>query len=298
MDKLAAMATFVRIAEKGSLTRAAESLNVSLPAVVRHLAALERHLGVRLANRTTRRLQLTEEGRQFLARSIAVLSAVEDAEFALRSGQATPQGRLCVTAPELFGRYYVVPVVNRYMAQFPGVTINLHLLDRVMNLVDEAVDVGVRIGHLPDSSLVGVLVGHVRRVVCASPEYLQRHGTPRSPEEMRKHRRINFTALAPVSEWHFRRGRRQVSVSLAGADYCNQVDAALELCASGLGFGMFLSYQVRRLEIAGRLERVLERFEPAPLPVHVVYPHSRLLSTRVRTFADACIESLRQSQFD
>ena len=298
MDKLAAMATFVRVAEKGSLTRAAESLSTSLPSVVRSLAALERHLGVRLANRTTRRLQLTEEGRQFLERSLAVLSAVEDAEHSMRSGQAIPQGRLSVTAPELFGRFHVVPIVNRFIAMYPGVTIDLRLVDRVANLVDEGLDVGIRIGHLPDSSLVGVSVGHVRRVVCASPDYLQGHGRPRVPEELRAHRRVNFTALAPVGEWHFRRGKHQVSVPLIGAHFCNQVDAALELCASGLGLGMFLSYQVRRFEATGKLVRVLERFEPLPLPVHVVYPHSRLLSTRVRAFVDACVETLRQSKFD
>ena len=297
MDKLSAMATFVRIVERGSLTAAAEALDTSLPSVVRTLASLERHLGVRLLNRTTRRIHLTDEGRQYLEHCRVILAAVDESEVTLASRKAEPQGRLAITASVLFGRRHVVPIVSEFIARHPGVYVDLLLLDRVVNLIEEGLDVGVRIGRLADSSLVAIPVGHVRRVICASPRYLRRHRTPRAPQELRVHRCISFTAVTPGNEWHFSVGGRDQAIPITRVMSCNQVDAAIEACVNGLGLGMFLSYQVAPYRASRMLRYVLEDFEPPPLPVQLVYPHSKLLSTTVRAFVDVCVNTLRQTSF-
>lgn len=297
MDKLSAMAAFVRIVERGSLTAAAAALDTSLPSVVRTLASLERHLGVRLLNRTTRRIHLTDEGQQYIEHCRVILAAVDEAEVTLASRKAEPQGRLAVTASVLFGRRYVAPIVSEFIALHPGVYVDLLLLDRVVNLLEEGLDLGVRIGRLADSSLVAIPVGHVRRVVCASPRYLRRHGTPRSPQDLRAHRCVSFAAVTPASEWHFSSGGRDLAIPVTRAMSCNQVDAALEACAQGLGLGMFLSYQVAPYRASKKLRYVLEDCEPPPLPVQLIYPHSKLLSSTVRAFIDVCVNTLRQTSF-
>ena len=298
MDKLHAMTTFVRIVDKGTLTAAAADLDSSVPSVVRTLAALERALGVRLLNRTTRRLHLTDEGAQYLERCRAILSAVHDSEAALTSQQTAPTGRLSVTASVLFGRLYVAPIANDFIRRHPGITAELLFVDRVVNLVDEGIDVAVRIGHLRDSSLVAIPVGEVRRVICASPAYLSRHGVPRTPKDIALHRCVRHIGLAPRSEWHFRVGRRDVAISVNAVVTCNEIDSALNACTSGLGLGMFLSYQTAPARRSGDLKYVLEDCEVEALPVSVIYPHSRLVSTRVRTFVDECVKRLRETAFD
>jgi len=298
MDKLLAMTTFVRIMEKGSLTAAAATLDTSLPSVVRSLAALERHLGVRLLNRTTRSIHLTEEGAQYLERCRGILSAMQDAEASVVSGQAEPQGRLAVTASIVFGRRYVAQIVSEFLRRHPNVNAELLLVDRVVNLIEEGFDVAVRIGHLSDSSLVATQVGQVRRVVCATPQYLRRYGVPRTPEDLRKHRCIRHVGTSPRNEWQFQMGRRRVAIPITCLITCNDFDCALSACTDGLGHGMFLSYQVASYIKSGMLRYVLEKFETEPLPVQVVYAHSRLLSSKVRAFADACVRTLRGVPFD
>ena len=298
MDKLLAMKGFVRIVEKGSLTAAAADLGTSLPSVVRALAGLERDLGVTLLNRTTRRIHLTDEGRQYLEHCRSILGQVRDAEAALTSRRARPQGRLVVTASVMFGRRHVAPIVNELVGAYPEVTAELLFVDRMVSLVEEGVDAAVRIGHLSDSSLVAIPVGEVRRVVCASTAYLRRHGTPRRPADIREHRCIRFTGVAPRSEWPFRVDGRATAAPIASVLTCNQVDAAVDACTEGLGLASFLSYMVAPLRRAGKLKYVLEEFEIDPLPVHVVYPHSRLLSANVRAFVDLCVVRLRKSEFD
>jgi DNA-binding transcriptional LysR family regulator len=296
VDKLQAIASFVRIVDRGSLTAAAADLGVSLPSMVRTLASLERELGVTLLNRTTRRIHLTDDGRQYLEHCRTILGQVQEAEATLHSRRTTPHGRLVVTASVLFGRRYIAPIVNEFVQRYPGVAAELLFVDRVVNLVEEGLDAAVRIGHLGDSSLVAIPVGEVRRVVCASPAYLRSHGTPRRPEDIRAHRCVRFTGLAPRAEWTFRASPRKVAITSVLT--CNQVDAAIEACASGLGLGSFLSYMVAPLMRAGRLKYVLEEFETEPLPVQFLYPHSRILSPTVRAFADACVKKLRQTRFD
>ena len=292
------MATFVRIVEKGSLTAAATVLDTSLPSVVRTLAALERELGVRLLNRTTRRIHLTDEGAQYLERCRTILSAVQESEAAFTAAGAEPHGRLAVTASVLFGRRYVAPIVSGFLRRYPKVTAELLFADRLVNLVEEGIDVAVRIGHLRDSLLVAIPVGRVRRVVCASPEYLRRCGTPRTPQDVREHACVRHTGLAPRSDWSFKSGRKTLSVPLNVVISSNDIDSSLDACLAGHGLGVFLSYQTAPYRNEKRLRYVLEDFEPEPLPVQVVYPHARLVTGKVRAFVDQCVATLRQVAFD
>jgi DNA-binding transcriptional LysR family regulator len=281
MDKLRAMETFVRIVERGSLTAAADVLDTSLPSVVRALAALEAKLDVRLLNRTTRRIALTDEGREYYERCRRVLAEVDEAEAALSARRAAPKGRLRVTAPVMLGRLHVAPLANEFLARHAALQLELVLLDRVVDLLEEGVDVAVRIGRLPDSSLVAVPVGHTRRVLCASPAYLKRAGAPKSPADLARHRFVSFTGLASAQEG------KPVLAS-------NQIDVALDACLAGVGIGEFLCYQVQALLAAGKLKRVRTDPEPTALPIQVVYPHARLLSTNLRAFVDWTVPRLRR----
>lgn len=297
MDKLRAMEIFVRIAEAGSLTAAAGVLDISLTSVVRSLATLEGALGTRLLNRTTRRIALTDEGLEYFERCRRVLAEVEEAESALSARQAKPVGKLAITAPVMFGRLHVGPVVADFLIAYPAVHAELMLFDRVVDLLEEGMDAAIRIGHLRDSSLVAVPLGTTRRVICASPDYLLRAGTPDRPADLARHRCLRFLGVASGSEWEFSDGgaeRITTRVPIKGILTTNQIDIALDACVKGLGCGAFLDYQVRGALAAGSLQRVLQDFEPAPIPVHVVYPHSRLLSSRVRSFVDWAVPRLRQ----
>jgi len=298
VDKLRAMAAFVQIVDKGSLTAAADGLDTSLPSVVRTLASLERYLGVRLLNRTTRRLHLTDEGAQFLERCRIILSGVQEAEAALTARQAEPQGRLAITAPVVFGRRYVTPIVNDFVHRYPNVTVDLLLVDRYANLVEEGLDAAFRVAQLTDSSLVAIPVGRARRVVCATPDYLRRHGTPRAPQDLARHRCVGYTGLGSPNEWQFRMGRRNAAIPITSVMTCNDVDSALDACINGLGLGMFFSYQVVPHRMTGQLQYVLEEFENEPRPIQVVYPHSKLLSPKVRLFIDECVKKFREVKFD
>lgn len=286
MDKLTAMRAFVASVDHGSLTAGGEALDRSGPAMVRSLAALERELGVRLLRRTTRKMSLTEAGRSYLVRCRRILADVEEAEQSLTSEQVEPRGRIRATAPVLFGQLHVAPAVMAFVRRFEQVEVDLLLLDRVVNLIDEGIDVALRIGHLPDSSLVAVQVGHVRRVVCAAPELLAETGVPEDPRELAGARCVGFRGLTPASTWHFRESGRDLAVNIVTPFSCNQAAAAVEACAEGLGFGMFLSYQVEALVRAGQLRVVLDAFEPERLPVSVVYSDARWMSARLRSFVD------------
>ncbi|MBX3654754.1 MAG: LysR family transcriptional regulator [Ramlibacter sp.] len=292
MDRLRAMQTFVQIAERGSLTAAARALESSLPAVVRSLAAFESHLGVRLFNRTTRRISLTEEGRRHLDSCRQLLSAVDDAETALTAGARAPAGHLRVTAPVLFGQMYVAPAVTRFVQKYPGMHCSLVLLDRVVNLLEEGIDVGIRIGPLEDSSLVAQPLGRIRRVVVASPAFLRRQGTPAHPRDLMEANCVRM-AFGPPTWGPFHEGGKSFRLAVSGNLDFNHVWPAVQACADGAGFGMFLSYQVAPLVQQKRLRIVLERFEQPPRPISVIYPHARLLPVRTRAFIDWMRDELK-----
>jgi DNA-binding transcriptional LysR family regulator len=285
MDLIRAMRTFVEIADRGSLTAAARVLDSSLPAVVRTLAALEAHLGVRLINRTTRRLALTDEGRSYLESARAVLAAVADGENALKEDAAEPAGPITITAPVLFGQMYVAPVLTRFALKHSGVKLRVLLHDRVVNLLEESVDLAVRIGELQDSNVVAQALGSVRRVVVASPALLAARGQPRHPDALRDAPCVRVIGDARGA-WSFQVGKRTLQVPVRGNLEFNHIAPAVEACAAGAGFGLFLSYQVRPHVAAKTLKVVLREFEPPPKPVNVVYPHARLLPGRTRLLID------------
>jgi DNA-binding transcriptional LysR family regulator len=285
VDKLKAMTTFVHIADGGSLTAAASALELSLPAVVRSLAALEHELGVRLVNRTTRRLALTAEGQEYLARCRTVLTAVEDAEAALAVGDVEPRGQLSITAPVLFGQFFVAPAVTRFVQHHTQVRVSMQLLDRVVNLHEEQIDVGVRIGVLADSQLVAWRTGAVRRVVVASPSHLRKFGTPRHPRELAEANCVRFHG--PSGPWWvFHEDGKRIEVTVRGNLEFNHVAPAADACIAGVGFAMFNSYQVAQAILDKRLRIVLEAFEPPPQPIHVVVPHARLLPRRTELLVE------------
>jgi DNA-binding transcriptional LysR family regulator len=293
MDKLRAMQSFTRIVERGSLTAAAESLRVSLPSMVRSLAALEAGLGVRLINRTTRRMALTNEGREYYDCCKRVLAEVEHAESELTARHAAPRGRLRVTASVMLGSMHVAPVLNAFAARHPAVNAELLLVDQPLDLVAEGIDLAVRIGRLPDSALVAIPVGIARRMLCASPAYLRRSGTPSSPEELGAHRCVASSGAARAYQWHLGAGKQARPVKVRPAFTSNQIGAAIDAATSGLGIGQFLDYQVQALVASGRLKRILVDFEPPPQPINVVHTHARLPSPNVRAFIDWAVPRLR-----
>jgi DNA-binding transcriptional LysR family regulator len=262
------------------------------------LAALEHHLGVPLLRRTTRRIHLMDEGAQYIEQCRLILSAIQEAEDALVSRRRDLKGNFTATAPVQFGRRYVSPFLAEFLMRHPGLTADLLLLNRVANPVEEGVDVAVRIAHLKDWSLVAIPVGHVRRVACASAAYLDRHGTPQVPNDIKRHRCIRHTVLTPRSEWHFRLGQRNVTIPIFAVLVSNEIESALSACMSGLGLGMFLSYMVAPYVRHGKLSYVLERFGAEPTPVQIVYSSSKLIPSNVRAFVDECAKELRHLKFD
>jgi DNA-binding transcriptional LysR family regulator len=287
------MQVFVQIVDSGSLTAAADALDVSVPSVVRSLAALERAVGVRLLNRTTRRSSLSDEGREYYERCRRVLSEVEAADAALSARRLEPKGRLRLTAPEMYGRLCVAPVVMEFAAKYPGVEVELLLLDRVVDLVEEGIDAAIRISRLPESSLVAVRVGETRRVLCAAPTYLRSAGMPETPADLANHRCVLFTGLTSNNEWSFA-GEPPTRVPIRPVLRTNQFDVAINAVLQGLGCGQFLCYQVQALMGKSKVTRILGKFEPLPVPIQVVYPHARFLSPNVRAFVDIAVPRLRE----
>jgi DNA-binding transcriptional LysR family regulator len=295
MDKLKAMQAFIHIAEQGSLTAAAQVMESSLPAMVRTLAGFEAQLGVRLFNRTTRRISLTEEGRRHLESCRQVLAALADAEAALSADAAEPAGHLTITAPMLFGQMHVAPAVTRFVQHHDKMRCSMVLLDRVVNLLEEGIDVGIRIGEPEDSSLVAQNVGHIRRLVVASPGWLRRHGVPKHPKDLLKANCVRITDHSPT--WGpFNDHGRPLRLAVSGNLEFNQIAPAVAACAAGAGLGSFFSYQVAPFLKTKQLRTVLEDFEPPPRPINLVYPHARLLPMRTRVFIEWMKKELREFQ--
>jgi DNA-binding transcriptional LysR family regulator len=294
VDKLQAIQTFVCIVEHGSLTAAAAILGRSLPSVVRTLAALEHDLDTRLLARTTRRIALTEEGRRYLEHARHILTAVQDAEAELSAARAEPGGHLSITTPVMFGQMHVVSGVAAFLSRHPQARVDMLLVDRVVNLVDEGIDIAVRIAHLDDSGLVARRVGSIRRMVCASPGYLARAGRPRHPRDVQNFESLLTQPHESGAVWRMRDGKRGVKAHPAGRFSANHVAGTLNACLEGLGLGRFLSYQVDAFVREGRLAVLLEEFEPPPVPVSLVHANARLVPTRIRAMVDWLAEHLAQ----
>ena len=290
MDRIDAMQAFVAVADLQGFAPAARKLALSPSAVTRLIAGLEDRLGARLLQRTTRKVALTDAGARYLERARRILADLEEAEDSVESERTRPGGRLVVSAPIGFGRLHVSPVVSAYLKRFPEVGADLRLSDRMINLVEDGVDLAVRIGHLPDSTLVARHVGEMRRIVVASTGYLKARGEPVRPEEIAAHDTIQFGAMTASPDWRFAEDGREVRISPVPRFSSNSADAAIQYAEQDGGLTRVLFYQAAASLKAGRLKIVLEKYEQPPLPIHIVYPTSRLLSAKVRTFIDLVTE--------
>jgi DNA-binding transcriptional LysR family regulator len=293
MDRLQAMTTFVAVVDSGGFASAARKLNLSPPVVTRAVAELEERLGLSLLTRTTRIVRVTDAGARFAEDCRRILADIEESETAATGAHAAPRGTLSLTAPVLFGQLYVTPILVRYLQQYPEVDAQCLFLDRVVNVVEEGIDVAVRIGELPDSSLHAARVGRVRRVLVAAPAYLKAQGVPQRPEDLARHTIASASGVAPVSEWRFNDGGKPLLQRLQPRLRTTTNDSAIAAAVAGLGITRLLSYQVAAHVRSGALQVLLEDFETAPLPVHVVHHEGRRATQKVRAFIDLAVERLR-----
>jgi DNA-binding transcriptional LysR family regulator len=294
MDRLQAMNVFLRAVEGGSLSAAGRKLGMPLATVSRNLSELEAHLKARLLNRSTRGLALTDAGRDYLAACKRILEDVGEAERAAAGEFSEPRGELVVTAPIVLGRMHVLPVIAGFLTAYPEVDVRLVQGDRIMHLLDEHVDLAVRIGELPDSRLTATRLGATRRVVCASPAYLSAHGVPESPAQLCDHACISFEAMNAADAWRFPADGTEVNVPLRSRLVVNTAEAAIDAAIAGAGVTRVLCYQVAAPERDGRLQRVLREFEPTPLPISLVHAGQRRLPLKLRAFLDFAAPRLRE----
>jgi DNA-binding transcriptional LysR family regulator len=290
MDRIDAMHAFVLVADLKGFAPAARKLGLSASGVTRLIAALEERVGARLLQRTTRSVTLTDVGTRYLERARRILADVEEAEASAQAERVQPSGRLVVSAPLGFGRIHVTPLISAWLKRYPDVSGELRLADRMINLVEDGVDCAVRIGHLPDSSLVARNVGDMRRIVVGSSDYLARRGEPKRPAEIAAHDTIQFGATTATSEWRFVEGGEDIRIACTPRFTTNSADAAIWHAEQGGGLTRVLAYQAAESIGHGRVKIVLADFEQPPLPIHIVYPTSRLLSAKVRTFIDLVTE--------
>ncbi|MGE7470717.1 LysR family transcriptional regulator [Bosea sp. NPDC003192] len=293
MDRLDAMAVLLAVVEAGSLSAAARKLHMPLATVSRKIADLEAHLRAKLMLRTRRGAELTEAGLAYLEASRRILEQVEEAERIAAGEYSAPRGELRVTAPTLFGQRHVLPVALAFLEQNPEISLKLHLEDRQISLVDEHIDVAVRIGHLDSGGLIAAKVGEVRRVICASPAYLARRGRPRMPDDLKDHDGISFRGFAVTPEWRYRGDNPALGEEPRARLSVNSTAAAIDAALAGFGLVRVLSYQVEEQLRHGALEAVLEDFAPTPLPISLAYAEGGLRSQKVRAFLDWATPRLR-----
>jgi len=294
MDRLDAMSLFVATVEAGSLSAAARRAGMPLATVSRRLSELEKHLKTRLLNRSTRRLSLTDAGQSYLAACRRILDHVGEAERAAAGEYLNPTGELVVTAPVVFGRLHVLPIVTDFLAAYPDVDIRLTLSDRLTQLVEEHIDLAVRIGELPDSAMVAMRVGSIRRIICANPAYLAGRRVPIRPQDLAGHNCITFEGLASPATWTFGAGKSEIVVPVRSRLQVNTAEAAIDAAIAGLGLTRVLSYQADASVRAGALQMVLEPFEPPPWPVSLVHAGQGRLPVKLRAFLDFAAPRLKE----
>ncbi len=286
------MKIFVRVAETGSFAQAARQLHLGPPVVTRVIAALEDQIGVRLLTRTTRSVKMTEAGSGYFEDCRRILADMADAEAAAAGSHGNPTGTLLVTGSVMFGQIYVLPILLEYLDRFPAVTGRSLFVDRIVNIIEEGVDVAIRIGHLPDSGLSAIRVGQVRRVICGAPAYFEKHGIPRTPADLAHHRIILPTGAWVSPDWHFGTDGK-TSITVHPRLLCNTNEAAIAAAEQGWGLTRILSYQVGEPLADGRLLAVLDQYAEKPLPIHVVHAEGRRTAAKVRNFVDLAVERLR-----
>jgi DNA-binding transcriptional LysR family regulator len=294
MDRFDAMTVFLAVVEAGSLSAAGRRLGMPLATVSRKVSELETHLKARLLNRSTRRLELTDTGRAYADACKRILVEVGEAERAATGEYSAPKGELVITAPMVFGRLHVLPVVTEFLLAYPAVNVRLTLGDRIAQLLDEHLDLAVRIGTLPDSSFKATGVGWLRRVVCGSPAYLASHGVPRMPADMGMHDCITFDAVGSADQWVFRFEKSESAVPVHSRLVVNTAEAAVDAAKAGLGLTRLLSYQIDAARRAGDLAVVLEAFEPPPIPVSLVFNAQQRIPLKLRAFLDFAAPRLRE----
>jgi DNA-binding transcriptional LysR family regulator len=295
MDRLDAMSVVLAVVEAGTLSAAARISQVPLSTVSRKISDLETLLGARLFSRSGRRIVLTEAGQSYVAACKRILADVQEAERAASGEYRAPRGDLVITAPVVFGRLHVLPLVIAFLDVYPEIDIRLVLADRVFHLLDDHVDVALRIGHLPDSSLVAIRLGEVRRVVCGSPAYFAGKGKPETPQALSSHSCIGFEGLTSESRWTFLAGATEQTVGVRCRLVVNTAEAAVDAAIAGLGVTRVLSYQVAEAMRAGLLDTVLREFEPKPWQVSLVHGGQGLLPLKLRAFLDFAAPRLRAS---
>jgi len=293
MDKLHLMTVYVAVAEEEGFAAGARRLGMSPPAVTRAISTLENDLGVKLLNRTTRYVRCTEAGVRYLNDVKNILHDVQTANDAASGINATPQGHLTVTAPVMFGRMYVMPAIIGYLTKYPDTDVDAVFLDRVVNLLEEGIDVGIRIGQLPDSSMRALKVGSVRLILCASADYLTAQGTPKEPADLMEHNIILSRGVTPSTNWQFENKGEQQLIKLKPKLTVTSNDAAIEAALNNFGITRLLSYQVAPYLTSGKLKVILQEYEPPAKPIHVVHRENHLTTAKVRAFIDLIAEKLR-----
>ena len=293
MDRWQAMRIFVKVAEAESFAETARHMHMSAPAVTRAVAALEDLIGARLFVRTTRSVKMTEAGSRYFEDCRRILSDIAEAEAAAAGSYATPAGTLAVTASAMFGQMYVLPIMTEYLDTYPSMSGRTFFVDRPVNIVEEGIDVAVRIGHLPDSGFAAVKVGSVRRVICGSPAYFEKHGVPSTPADLKDHRIAASTGAWASPEWRFGGDQR---VTIDATLQCNTNEAAIATAKAGWGLTRVVHYQIGPALDAGDLQIVLDDFEEPPLPIHVMHPEGGHAPAKVRAFVDLAVSRLRENR--
>jgi DNA-binding transcriptional LysR family regulator len=286
------MTVLVAVVDNGGFTAAARALGLPLPTVSRKLAELESHLGTRLLNRSTRRIALTDAGQDYLSACKRILEEIGDAERKVAGEYVAPKGELVISAPIMFGRLHVIPVISEFLAKHPDIDIRIVLSDRNAHLLDDDIDLAVRIGRLRDSSMVATQVGMVRQITCGSPNYFAANGIPKVPRDLQKLSVITFEALNSGTSWSYG-GKKSEALPVRSRLSVNTAEAAIDAAIAGTGVTRVLCYQAAQAVAGGKLQVVLSSFEPAPVPVSIIYASQNMLPLKMRSFIDFAAPRLR-----
>jgi len=296
MDKFNLITIFIAIADTSGFAAAARKLNISPPAVTRAINELETQLNVRLLTRTTRKVRVTDAGARYVEDCRKIIAELSEADESVGGSHGAPRGRLTLTAPVLFGSKFVTPIVAEYLQTYPEVSASCLFLDRIVNMMDEGIDVAIRIGELPDSSMQSIRVGQVRRVICAAPGYLKQYGIPRKPEDLQNHSIISANSMDSSPEWTLMEDGVARVIKLQSRFTTSSNDSAIAATAGGFGLTRLLSYQIADFLRAGQLKTLLGQCEPPALPIHVVHREGRHASKKARAFIDLAVARLRANK--
>lgn len=292
MDRIESMQLLLKTVENGSISATSRKIGMPLATVSRKISELETHLGTRLLNRSTRSLTLTETGQSYVVACKRILEDLEAAERSATGEYNAPRGDLILTAPVLFGRLFIIPIVTEFLKAYPDINIRFMLTDRYVNLMEEHVDIALRIGELPDSALVATRVGFSRQVLCASPAYLKARGTPKTPQELSTHDCVTFEGVASPKNWNFVKGKSRISVPIRSRLSVTTAEAAIDAAVAGVGITRVLSYQVSLLP-PEKITLILKEFEPAPIPVSLIHLANPILPQKMRAFLDFATPRLK-----